>query len=72
MHSLKLRLSEMKEGTETSEVSWCLIRVVMLMCRVSGEVRLRFLLLPVHSSDHILTVCVALPCSTGFFEDAEE
>ena len=36
MHSLKLRLSEMKEGTETSEVSWCLIRVVMLMCRVSG------------------------------------
>lgn len=31
---------EMKEGTETSEVSWCLIRVVMLMCRVSGKVRL--------------------------------
>ena len=28
------------EGTETSEVSWCLIRVVMLMCRVSGKVRL--------------------------------
>ena len=72
MHSLNLRLSELEEGTVTSEVSQCLKRVAVLMCRVSGEVRLRFLLLPVHSNDHILTVCVALPCSTGFFEDAEE
>lgn len=72
MHSLKLRLLEMKERTVTSEVSQCLKRVVVLMCRVSGEVRLRFLLLPMHSNDHILTVCIALPCSTGFFGDAEE
>ena len=40
MHSLKLQLSEMKEEDETSEVSWCLRRVVVLMCRVSGKVRL--------------------------------
>jgi hypothetical protein len=40
MHSLNLRLSELEEGTVTSEVSWCLKRVVVLMCRISGEVRL--------------------------------
>ena len=30
------------------------------------------MLLSMHSNDHILTVCIAMPCSTGFFEDAEE
>ena len=40
MHSLNLRLSELEEGTVTSEVSQCLKRVAVLMCRVSGEVRL--------------------------------
>ncbi len=30
------------------------------------------MLVPMHSNDHILTVCIALPCSTGVFEDAEE
>ena len=30
------------------------------------------MLVPMHSNDHILTVCIALPCSTGFFGDAGE
>ena len=30
------------------------------------------MLVPMHSNDHILTVCIALPCSTSFFEDVEE
>jgi len=29
-------------------------------------------LVPMHSNDHILTVCIASPCSTSFFGDAGE
>ncbi len=68
-HSRRLGFSEMKE---VSEVSWCLKSEMVLMCRDSVEVGLRLLLLPIHSNGHILTVCIGIPCSTGFCEDAVE